>query len=114
MNELNNAKQSGCARINQNYDDALRVGIVITLSDESQFSVATKEALHDYKIVLDGYKEGFFIIDRTGKTLDDISLIGEVVDQMSTWGIEAFNKKVKLQKQIMGCSTIDEILNIRW
>lgn len=114
MTELELAKESGCARIKQDYERTLLEGVVITLSDGSTFSCSSKEALNDYKIVLDGYKEGFFIIDRTGRTVSDIELIRDVVNQMSFWGITAFNKKVNLQMSIKSATTIEEILSIVW
>lgn len=114
MTELELAKQAGCARINENYNIALKEGIILTLSDNSTFSCGTKESLNDYKIVQDGFQEGFFIVDRTGKRVSDISLIREVVNQMSFWGISTFNKKVNLQKQIMSAASIEEIINIVW
>jgi len=114
MTELEYAKQSGCARINESYEVALKDGVVLTLSDNSTFNVGTKESLNDYKIVKDGYKDGFFIVDRTGKQISDISLIGEVVDHMSSWGIIAFNKRVNLQQQIKDSTTIEQIIEIVW
>ena len=114
MSELELAKQSGCARINECYEMDLKGGVVLTLSDNSEFKVATKESLNDYKIVQDGYKTGFFIIDKTGRELSDLSLIKEVVDQMSYWGITTFNKKVTLQKEIMNATSIEQILEVIW
>lgn len=114
MTELELAKQSGCARINECYSMALKEGVVLTLSDSSEFKVATKESLNDYKIVLDGYQEGFFIVDKTGRQVSDLALIKEVVDQMSYWGITTFNKKVTLQKDIMVTTSIEQILEIVW
>lgn len=114
MTELELAKQSGCARINECYTMALKEGVVLTLSDSSTFSCGTKESLNDYKIVLDGYQVGFFIVDRTGRQVSDLTLIKEVVDQMSYWGITNYNKKVNLQNDIITATSIEQILQIVW
>jgi len=114
MTQLEYARLSGCARINEAYDLAVKEGVTLTLSDGSKFKVSTKESLVDYKIVADGYKEGMFIADKLGRMVYDHNLMLEVVDLMGTWGIEAFNKRVLLQFQIRACKTIEEILAVQW
>lgn len=114
MTELELAKQSGCARIDSDYQNTLKVGITLTLSDSSQFTVSTKESLWDYKLVHDEYIDGFFIIDKVGRRITNKLLMREVITQMSYWGITSFTKKCDLQASIRNATTIEEILSIVW
>jgi len=114
MTQLEYAQLAGCARINEAYELAVKEGVTLTLSDNSEFKVSTKESLIDYKIVADGYKDGMFIADKLGRMIYDHNLMLEVVDLMGTWGIAAFNKRVLLQLKIRACKTIEEILEVQW